>query len=321
VKKTIYRTLANIASPGNQNGKVQIFIFHRVLDRPDPLAPGEPDIARFDEIIRRVSDTFNVISLAEAVERLRSKSLPKRAACITFDDGYRDNYTNALPILKKYGVPFTVFIATDFLDGRMMWNDQVIEAVRVQNQPLTLPELGVIDGVCASHEQKRQLLRAIIPKIKYMPSPQREELSASIAQRCGCQHMSLMMSRDDVIALRDQGVDIGAHTRTHPILANLTQQDARREIAESREYLEALLKQRVGLFAYPNGRPGQDYLQRDRELVKELGFNAAVSTPQAVATCGDDIFALPRFTPWDQNIDKFMFRSMIEAYKQKAKTV
>lgn len=312
----LYRLFANLASPGSARGKLQIFIFHRVLDRLDPLAPYEPDIVRFDRIARAISEVFNVISLNDAVEGLKKGTLPRRSACITFDDGYLDNYTNVLPLLLKYNLPATVFVATDFMDGGMMWNDVVIESVRSWHGPISIEELGVVGEQCGSDHHKREFLSSIIPKIKYMPPGQRAEVVAAIEEKTGYQRQPLMMSSEQIVAMRDSGITIGAHTRSHPILANLDDRNARYEIAESREILENLLKDKVGLFAYPNGIPSKDYSQRDVSIVKELGFNAAVSTRKNIATRNDGIYELPRFTPWDENVNKFMLRSLFETLKQ-----
>jgi peptidoglycan/xylan/chitin deacetylase (PgdA/CDA1 family) len=310
-----YRTLARLASVGGKNGKVQIFIFHRVLDHPDPLLPNEPDIKRFEALMNIVSKVFNVIPLTQAVEGIQSSELPPRAACITFDDGYIDNYTNALPILKKYGLPATIFIATDYLDGGMMWNDVIFEAIRRFGGPFTLKSLGVNGENCSNDEEKLMLLQNIIPKIKYMEPGKRAETVGKIEETTGYQRQPMMMGVDQIQELLDNGVTIGAHTKSHPILRNLTDQEAQNEIAESREILQKLIGSEVSLFAYPNGRPGEDYSDRDVEIVKKLGFRAAVSTRKAIATSRDNLFELPRFTPWDNNINKFMLRGMLENFR------
>src|SRR5581483_9499448 len=77
-----------------------------------------------------IASQFTPLALDEALSRMRSGSLPARALAVTFDDGYADNAVAALPILARYGVPATFFIATDFVGGGRMWNDTVIEAVR-----------------------------------------------------------------------------------------------------------------------------------------------------------------------------------------------
>ena len=96
---------------------------------------------------------------------------------------------------------------------------------------------------------------------------------------------------------------------SHPILAKLSTREATDEIERSRDVLEALLGEKVGLFAYPNGKPGTDYLPDVHPaIVRELGFEAAVSTRWAAARRGDDIFQIPRFTPWDRGQLKFGLR-------------
>lgn len=311
----ILRSLMGISSPSGVKGKVHIFIFHRVLDGPDPLFPGEPDRARFDEIASTISVLFNVIPLGEAVNRLGSNSLPSRAACITFDDGYRDNFTNALPILRKYNLPATVFIATDYMHGETMWNDIVIESIRSYSGEMQLSEAGIVAESCASVEQKRNLVRKIIPQIKYMPQVKRSEMVNNIADQCNYQAKRIMMSEEEVLALRDGGFSIGAHTCSHPIMMLADNETAEAELSRSKEVLEALLKDKVSLFAYPNGKPGEDYSARDVELVRKLGFEAAVSTTNRVAASSDSIYELPRFTPWDTRRSKFMLRCLLESVK------
>jgi peptidoglycan/xylan/chitin deacetylase (PgdA/CDA1 family) len=108
---------------------LSILIYHRVLPVPDPLRAGEPDATRFDQQMRYLARHFSVLPLREAFRRLRAGTLPRRACCITFDDGYADNLTVALPILEKYGLPATIFIATGYLDGGRMFNDAAIDAL------------------------------------------------------------------------------------------------------------------------------------------------------------------------------------------------
>ena len=93
-------------------------------------------------------------------------------------------------------------------------------------------------------------------------------------------------------------MEIGAHTVTHPILKSITLDEARREITAGREHLERLLAERVALFAYPNGRPGSDYEAQHVALVRELGFDGAVSTARGCANGTSDRFQLPRTALW-----------------------
>ena len=103
-------------------------------------------------------------------------------------------------------------------------------------------------------------------------------------------------------------MQIGAHTLSHPILAVADAQAQRTEIEGSRQQLESLLDERIGLFAYPNGKRGSDYNDLSVDIVRRLGFDAAVSTHPGVYTKSSDRFQIPRFTPWERDHLRFGLR-------------
>lgn len=296
------RSAISIISPRGLAGKLSILIFHRVLPTIDPLFPNEPDAVRFDQMMGWIKSWFNVLPLDQAAAHLKSGTLPARAAAITFDDGYADNRTVALPILKKHGLPATFFIATGFLDGGRMWNDTVIEAVRLADAPsldLQALNLGIHEN--STTVDKRRAIESIIGQLKYLPLAERIANSEQVAMTLGCVPPSnLMMTSGQVGELRAAGMQIGGHTVSHPILARLDQFNAWQEITAGKTHLEDILGESIQLFAYPNGKPGQDYLPEHSEMVRELGFTAAVSTAWGTAGTHSDIFQLPRFTPWDR---------------------
>jgi peptidoglycan/xylan/chitin deacetylase (PgdA/CDA1 family) len=115
----------------------------------------------------------------------------------------------------------------------------------------------------------------------------------------------LMMTSEQVQIMRRAGMSIGAHTVTHPILSRLAPEEVRSEVAESKWFLESLLQERIALFAYPNGQPDVDYRASDAEIVRNLGFDAAVTTAIGVADGQSDLMQLPRFTPWDRTRFRF----------------
>lgn len=122
---------------------LSILVYHRVLAQADPLLPALPDTRLFDRHMALLGRCFRVLPVGEAVARLRQGTLPARAACITFDDGYADNAEWALPILQRHGLRAAFFIASDYLDGGRMWNDDVIAAVRhAQQAVLEIPVPG-----------------------------------------------------------------------------------------------------------------------------------------------------------------------------------
>jgi peptidoglycan/xylan/chitin deacetylase (PgdA/CDA1 family) len=310
----MFKTVLKQLSPAGARGRLSVLIFHRVLPQPDPIFPGEVDAVAFDAICRWTKSWCNVLPLDQAVQGLRNRNLPERALAITFDDGYADNRTVAQPILQRHGLSATFFIATDFLDGGRMWNDTVIESVRrCPAARLDLSSLPRPDGAghlgqhaIGTPEEKRQAIGAILGQIKYLPVAERQAMTTQIANCATVQLPSdLMMTSQQVRELHRAGMQIGAHTRTHPILATLGADAARAEIHESRRCLEQVLGERVGLFAYPNGKPGTDYSPESVQIVRELGFDAAVSTTWGASHSGTDLFQIPRFTPWDRSKLRF----------------
>jgi len=117
-----------------------------------------------------------------------------------------------------------------------------------------------------------------------------------------------MMSSEQVRSHFAAGMTIGGHTVTHPILARLAPEAARREIVDGRERLAEIIGDRIEVFAYPSGRPGRDYGPEHARMVRDCGFKAAVSTAWGVASTGADHLQLPRFTPWDRSRGRFGLR-------------
>lgn len=304
------RLMFGQASPAGERARLTMLIFHRVLPEFDPIFPEEMHARRFDAVCGWLKRWFQVLPLDEAARRQREGSLPARACCITFDDGYADNLHVAAPILQKHGLNASFFIATGFLDGGRMWNDTLIEAVRKSPlEDLQLDELGDYALGAGDASRRRAIIDALIGKIKYLPVAERLALTERVARQAQVEPArDLMMTSAELRALRATGMLIGAHTVSHPILARLDAAEARREIAEGRDFLERLLGERIGLFAYPNGKPGTDYLPEHVQIVRELGFDAAVSTAWGAARRGSDDFQLPRFTPWDESSWRFGLR-------------
>lgn len=304
------KAMFSLLSPEGEGGRLSTLIFHRVLPETDPLFPGEPDIRRFDQILGWVARWLRVLPLDQAVERLRAGTLPARAAAITFDDGYADNHQLALPILAKHGLCATFFVATGFLDGGRMWNDTVIESVRsclastLDLTNLANGTLGIFD--LSGIAQRRLAIDTILRAIKYLPPDERNAVAQRVCALTGAQPSDdLMMTSEQVRALRRAGMQVGAHTVSHPILAGLSDSAARVEMLQSKQRLEHVLNEPVTLFAYPNGRPDRDFTRRSVQLARDVGFKAAVSTEKGVAHARTDPFCIPRYTPWERSRLRF----------------
>src|SRR5690606_28604223 len=260
----ILRTLTALASPAGARSRLSAFYFHRTLERPDPLLPGEPDARMFDSILQWIGSQFRVLDPLEACERLYDGSLPSRAAIISFDDGYRDNYTVALPLLLRRRMPAVFFVATGFLGDGAMFNDRVIEAVRrCPDSSLRAPAAGG-DGEAVypigSDAERRTAIHRILAAIKHLHPEEREERVRRLEREAGVVPRSdLMMDASQVAALHHAGMHVGGHTRSHPILRALPDAQAEAEIRGGADDLAAIVGQRPALFAYPNGRHGKDF--------------------------------------------------------------
>ncbi|MCM2564965.1 polysaccharide deacetylase family protein [Janthinobacterium kumbetense] len=291
---------------------LSILIYHRVLARPDPLFPGEVDAALFQRQLRLLKRFYTPLPLGDAVRRLQDGSLPPRAACITFDDGYADNAQVALPLLLRHGLQATFFIATGYLDGGQMWNDTVIDAVRQAPGAvldLRAQELGTFP--IATLAQRQAAIATLLGRLKYLPFAQRQRLAMHIRRQAGARASApAMLSTAQLRQLHGAGMTLGGHTASHPILSTLAERAAQLDIANGKQQLESLVQAPVTLFAYPNGKAGRDYGAPHVAMVKRLGFQAAVATDWGVARPGADLdlLQLPRFTPWDRGRLAFLWR-------------
>ncbi len=309
----LLRSLLSQASPAAARGRLTVLIYHRVLPRPDPLFPHEIDAEGFDRVCAWLRAYFEVLPLDEACTRLAEGRLPARAAAISFDDGYADNHDIALPILRRHGLAATFFVATGFIDGGIMWNDVVIESVRatacerLDVEGATGLPLGTLP--VASLAQKQAAIAAMIGAMKYLSFDDRREAVAAVARAAQVTPPSdLMMRTAQLRGLQAQGMTLGGHTRSHPILARLAPADAQQEILDGKRDLERMIDREVTLFAYPNGRPGEDFGEEHAQMVRAAGFRAAVTTGWGAAGHATDLFRIPRFTPWDRSRTRFALR-------------
>lgn len=191
-----------------------------------------------------------------------------------------------------------------------MWNDRIIEAVRRTNcQSLDLAAFGLGRHSMVTIRDRQAAMRNLISSMKYRPGVERDQLSAFVAEQAGVPIPgNLMMTPAQVRGLREAGMQVGAHTVSHPILTELDTADARDEILGGKECLEALLGEPVTLFAYPNGQRGKDFTDEHAAMARQAGFAAAVTTNWGAADSNADLFQIPRFTPWDRTRLRFGLR-------------
>ena len=309
----MFRFLGNLISPAGSRGRLAVLIYHRALAVPDPILSDEIDAATFEGHMTMLAAEFNVLPLSEACARLERGSLPARAVCVTFDDGYADNEEIALPVLQRLRLPATFFVATGYSAGGCMFNDGVIEVVRsAAGGTHDLSRWGLGSVTLGDAASRRDAVAQLIDALKYRPCAERQHTVEAVACALSARlPANLMMTDAQILRLHRAGMEIGAHTVHHPILASVGDEEAREEIVAGKRALEAITGSPVTLFAYPNGKPGRDYDPRHVRFVKEAGYRAAVSTINGIAHRGSDLYQLPRYGPWERDARRLAARLLL----------
>jgi peptidoglycan/xylan/chitin deacetylase (PgdA/CDA1 family) len=272
--------------------------------QPNRLLEVSP--AFFERLLRRLRRSrHDLISLDEMHQRMVSGNYKRRFVCVTFDDGYRDNLRWAYPLLKKYEIPFALYIPTSFPDqlGELWW--VALEAVIAKNSRIGL----VVDGKdrffeCGSVREKRLLYGEIYAWLRSMKSEtELRRVVRDLATRHGVDMAEVC--RDECMdweELHQLAADplctIGAHTVNHMMLKKLdTDQAVRAEMDMSRSVIEAALGRRPQHLAYPVGDPTSAG-PREFRIAAELGFKTAVTTRPGVVFRAhrEHLTALPRIS-------------------------
>jgi len=283
----------NIARWMNRKG-LRILMYHRFAARES--------LARQCAHIRA---HYSPVSLSQAADWLIDGGrLPENALAVTVDDGYRDFYRVAYPVLREHGIPATVYLVSDFVDGSgWLWVDQVqyeflharapVFQIELRGQPPRTLELGTL-------EARRAAARAWIEAAKKLSNTERlrlleslpGQLSVRLPQEPPAEYEALRW--EEVREMAAAGIQFGAHTRTHPILSRL---DGERELAfeieGSKRQIEKQLGRAVDHFCYPNGAR-EDVGPEVVKAVRAAGFRTAVTTESGLNYGGEDPFRLLR---------------------------
>lgn len=319
----LLKPFGSLFLPGGSRARLTILIYHRIMDKFDPFRPSEPTAELFDQQMRILSENFTVLPLDEAADRLYQGSLPPRSACITFDDGYTDNLTLGVDILKRHSLTATFFLTSGFIQNGRMWNDVIIESMRnTKMEKLDLKTVGLQEYHLETVDDRCKAASHMITNLKYIPASERLDRVNQIVEMSRPELPdNLMLTPEQMKSLHESGMHIGAHTVSHPILTRIDARKARQEIMDNKEFLEDTIKDRINVFAYPNGRPDEDYSAEHVRIIKQLGFTTAVSTAWGTARASCDRYQLPRFTPWDKSPTRFALRIYQNSFRTLPETI
>ncbi len=294
--------------------RVLVLMYHRVIDPTDLdgiyIQPGiYVTRETFEMQMRYLARYFRVVSMEELLEAVKKGIQPKEKTCVvTFDDGWRDTYTNAYPILKKYGIHATVFLATSYI-GTTRWpwpeqlsylamnhkvTQQAIQVSAASDATLGRVTLMICSALSVNPSPQVGQIDALIEALKPFPVEVIHEALDRIYHVLGLSAPSdrLFMNWDEVKTMSQDGITFGSHTCTHRILTGLSLEEVRKELKDSMSTIQKKIINFIPVFSYPNG----DYNPEIQKLVRECGYEAAVTTrpgPQS-HTGPEDMFGFRR---------------------------
>jgi peptidoglycan/xylan/chitin deacetylase (PgdA/CDA1 family) len=279
------------------------------------------DAEMFDRQMAYLARHYHVLPLPDLVRHLRDgKKLPLYSAAITFDDGFLNNFSVAWPILKKYQLPATIFLAASYIDSDKagLWTEQVDCVIHSAREKIHLE----IDGSpktfrLRSHADREIASDMIRAYLKRLPPPARERAITALLQQAGVemnghckslkaaghslsqttlaqnQERYAFLNWRQVWKMAQDQITFGSHTLTHSIVSTLSDAEAQFEMNESRRMIEQNSGKPCNLFSYPNGTP-KDFGGRDQNLLRKLGYVAAVSQISGFNDGRTDLMALRR---------------------------
>lgn len=286
--------------------KIVIVMYHAVVE-------GERDYRRWTHLpvqkfawqVAHLKKRFSLLRLSELLQRMREGApLPPNAAVITFDDGFRNNYTTAFPILSALQAPATIFLVTGHIDTNTpCWPDRLFLALRsTRARELDLASFGLGRHLLGSVAARDATSDYVAARLKLLDAAEKNRiLDAIVAQLDPGSGSPLGFAVDfqpltwrEIELMHDSGlIEFGGHTVNHEILSRLEPAEQRREVLESC----TAVRERLGLeqvtFAYPNGTAA-DFTVHSKKILRDAGILCGVSTVEGLCDPTDDLYELKR---------------------------
>jgi peptidoglycan/xylan/chitin deacetylase (PgdA/CDA1 family) len=285
----------------------RILTYHAVNDHGDRYFPATRTSV-FESHMRYVARYYTVVSLRELMARMEDPRRPDNLVAITFDDGYQDNYLCALPILRRYGLPATIFVTTGPVDTREpLWFETLAEAVQTSRREYLDFEIADRRLWLRTAPERAKTRDTLYAMLRGMPNADREEWLSRILRALGAgdtERRNRMLTWDQMRKMKRHGIDFGGHTVTHPFLSRLTHEEAVWQVTHCRNRIQQELQCKVDHFAYPSGR-GQDFSSWNKDILTQAGYRAAFTTIWGVNDPATDRMELRRGGPWEEKASVF----------------
>ncbi len=277
--------------------KFVILCYHGIGEAGNPLGVA-PTRHLFEAQMRFLRENYRVVSLDEVFRELGSGVKSEPGVAITFDDGYRSAYTMALPILRKYRLPATVYLILESVEtGQVAWYDRVFLAMAVApSGELRLDLQGPWRLQLNSSQDRLRAALEVVAHLRTLPNSRRRDCCALLEDQIGLPQNALssrILTWEEIHTMHQAGITFGSHTLTHPVVSQLAPQELEQELGASKCLLEKKLGIPVLDFAFPFGK-ASDCSLAAIEMLSRSGYRSAVTTVPGVNTPGVNPFELRR---------------------------
>ena len=303
--------LANVLKSTSQNIKAFACRHHATILTYHGVSPGslpfpmwtQMSRERFEQHMSWLASNYNCVNVTTLLAQHASGTIAPRTVCVTFDDGFLNNYTTALPIQKKYNIPSTLFVAAGYVgSNRLIWPDRLASIIATQSGKLIVT-FGGASHYVGTPTDCAKTYRSLVTSLKKLHP---DAIDSELLRFADENEVDIATLHNvpwfDVFRIADwyhlkemcnSGlVEIGSHTINHTIVSRLTIDEASREITESRKMLESNIDV-VPYFAYPNGGVS-DFSNEHRDIAIGAGYRAVLTSIAGTFTKNSDPFHIHR---------------------------
>lgn len=283
-----------------QSGAPFILMYHRVLNLVHSdyfIQPGMFVTPKtFEMHLGLLGQKYNVLPLRELLEGFYVEKQSMVKCCsITFDDGWRDNYTNAFPLLKKYNTPASIFLATGYAGGDLWFWEEEVAFFLHQNSRQNIVSLFKSNLNASQYKKIANIawdITGVIYLMKQLPEEHRVELVrlVSMSNKSIRNKKRMVISWDEAREMQEESVDVFSHSHSHRLLTGLAYDEVLKDISTSLTLLSEELDNKQDVFCYPSGKFTDDII----EILKNNGIKYALTTQRSSLAHSKEIFSIPR---------------------------